>query len=129
MSEIKLNLEGIHLDMEELIKKYNGKIGSCSNSVEIQQIALFCQNNRNDYRRAVLMDMIKPEFAFAGLYPHVNTFSIESIEEMYKTRPTDNGIVILDYQDRIVNHLTEKRKIRADELSEMVNETIKKIKK
>lgn len=69
--EIKLNLEGIHLDMEELIKKYNGKIGSCSDAVEIQQISLFCQNNPRDYRKAVLLDMIKPEFAYAGLYPHI----------------------------------------------------------
>lgn len=79
MDEIKLNLEGIHLDMGELIEKYKGKVHSCDDGMEIQQISLFCQNNRNDYRRQVLMDMIKPEFAFAGLYPH--------IQQVYDIRP------------------------------------------
>ena len=71
MEDIKLNLEGIHLDMDTLIEKYDGKIHSCSNTDEIQQISLFCQHNRNDYRKVVLMDMINPTFAFAGLYPHI----------------------------------------------------------
>ena len=71
MGEIKVNLEGIHLDMDELIKRYGGKIGSCSDGTEIQQISLFCQMNRNDYRKPVLMDMINPTFAYAGLYPEV----------------------------------------------------------
>jgi DNA polymerase elongation subunit (family B) len=69
--EEKLNLEGIHLDMTELIEKYNGKIGSVSDPVEIQQISLFCQQNYNDYRKPVLLDMISSQFAYAGLYPHV----------------------------------------------------------
>ena len=64
-------LDGIHLDMSELIQKYDGKIASISNTTEIQQISLFCQQNRNDYRKPVLMDMINPQFAFAGLYPHI----------------------------------------------------------
>lgn len=71
MEDIKLNLEGIHIDMSELIEKYNGKMQSVSDTNEIQQISLFCQNNRNDYRRPVLMDMINNKFAFAGLYPHL----------------------------------------------------------
>ena len=74
----KLNLGGIHLDMDILIKKYNGKIHSCSDSIEIQQISLFCQHNRNDYRKAVLLDMVNPTFAYCGLYPHIMTsFDIE----------------------------------------------------
>lgn len=68
---MKENLDGIHLDMDELIKKYNGKIHSCSDCTEIQQISLFCQQNRNDYRKPVLLDMINPMFTFAGLYPHI----------------------------------------------------------
>ena len=59
------------MDMDELLKKYNHKIASCSDGKEIQQISLFCQQNRNDYRVPVLMDIINPMFAFAGLYPHV----------------------------------------------------------
>ena len=66
------NLDGVHLDMSELIEKYNAKIGSCSDSTEIQQISLFCQQNYNDYRKQVLLDMINPMFAFAGLYPHIH---------------------------------------------------------
>ena len=75
----KCNLDGVHLDMSKLIKKYNGKIHSVTDTKEIQQISLFCQQNRNDYRYPVLMDMISPQFSFAGLYPHVmKTFDIES---------------------------------------------------
>ncbi len=70
---MELNLEGIRLDMGELIKKYNGKIHSCSDGTEIQQISLFCQNNRNDYRKPVLMDMINPMFGYAALYPHTQS--------------------------------------------------------
>lgn len=66
-----MNLQGIHLDMDELITKYNGKVGSVSDGNEIQQISLFCQQNRNDHRNPVLMDMINPMFAYAGLYPHI----------------------------------------------------------
>ena len=66
-----LNLDGIHLDMDELIKKYNGKIHSCSDGTEIQQISLFTQQNYNDYRKPVLLDMINPMFAYGGLYPNV----------------------------------------------------------
>lgn len=66
----KLNLSGVHLDMDKLIQKYNGKMQSCSDVTEIQQISLFCQQNRNDYRRCVLMDMINPMFSYAALYPH-----------------------------------------------------------
>lgn len=66
-----MNLEGVYLDMDELITKYDGKIGSVSDGSEIQQISLFCQQNRNDYRKPVLMDMINPMFAYAGLYPHI----------------------------------------------------------
>ena len=68
---LKLNLDGIHLDMDDLLEKYDCKMHSISDGTEIQQIALFCQNNRNDYRKPVLLDMIKPMFAYAGLYPHV----------------------------------------------------------
>ena len=68
-----LNLNGIHLDMDTLIEKYNGKIHSVSDTNEIQQISLFCQHNRNDYRKPVLMDMINPMFTFAALYPHIMT--------------------------------------------------------
>lgn len=68
---MKENLQGIHLDMDQLIKKYNGKIHDCSDGIEIQQISLFCQQNRNDYRKPVLMDMINPMFAYAGLYPNI----------------------------------------------------------
>jgi len=66
-----LNLNGIHLDMDTLIEKYNGKIHSVSDTNEIQQISLFCQQNINDYRKPVLMDMINPMFTFAALYPHI----------------------------------------------------------
>ena len=66
-----LNLNGIHLDMDTLIEKYNGKIHSVSDTNEIQQISLFCQHNRTDYRKPVLMDMINPMFTFAALYPHI----------------------------------------------------------
>jgi len=83
MSTDNLNLDGIYMDMNELIEKYNGKIHSCSNSKEIQQISLFCQQNRNDYREPVLMDMINPMFSFAGLYPHTHkTYDI--LPETYK---------------------------------------------
>tara|TARA_R110000796_G_scaffold238227_3_gene358522 strand:+ start:153 stop:473 length:321 start_codon:yes stop_codon:yes gene_type:complete len=67
--ETKLILKGIHLDMDELLEKYKYKMHSISNNTEIQQISLFCQNNRNDYRKPVLMDMINPQFVYAGLYP------------------------------------------------------------
>lgn len=67
----ELNLNNIYMDMDELLEKYDGKIGSISDSNEIQQISLFCQNNPSDYRRKVLTDMINPQFAFCGLYPHV----------------------------------------------------------
>lgn len=69
----KINLDGIHLDMDTLIEKYNGKIHSVSDTNEIQQISLFCQQNRTDYRKLVLMDMINPMFTFAALYPHIMT--------------------------------------------------------
>ena len=68
-----LNLDGIHLDIDKLIEKYNGKIHSVSDTNEIQQISLFCQHNRNDYRKPVLMGMINPMFTFAALYPHIMT--------------------------------------------------------
>ena len=57
--------------MDTLIEKYNGKIHSVSDTNEIQQISLFCQQNINDYRKPVLMDMINPMFTFAALYPHI----------------------------------------------------------
>ena len=66
-----LNLNGIHLDMDTLIEKYNGKIHSVSDTNEIQQISLFCQHNRTDYRVPVLTDMINPKYSFAALYPHI----------------------------------------------------------
>jgi len=69
----KINLDGIHLDMDTLIKKYNGKIHSVSDTNEIQQMSLFCQQNINDYRKPVLIDMINPMFSFAALYPHIMT--------------------------------------------------------
>tara|TARA_R110001632_G_scaffold51400_1_gene128120 strand:+ start:520 stop:807 length:288 start_codon:yes stop_codon:yes gene_type:complete len=69
----KINLDGIHLDMDTLIEKYNGKMHSVSDSKEIQQISLFCQNNITDYRKPVLMDMINPMLSFAALYPHIMT--------------------------------------------------------
>jgi hypothetical protein len=69
----KINLDGIHLDMGTLIEKYNGKIHSVSDSKEIQQISLFCQNNITDYRKPVLIDMINPMFSFVALYPHIMT--------------------------------------------------------
>jgi hypothetical protein len=68
----KLNLDGITMDMDMVISKYNGEIHSCSDTDEIQQISLFCQQNPNDYRRPILMDMINPMFAFSGLYPHIH---------------------------------------------------------
>ena len=68
-----INLDGIHLDMDTLIENYNGKIHSVSDTKEIQQISLFCQQYRNDYRKPVLMDMINPMFTFAALYPHIMT--------------------------------------------------------
>ena len=68
-----LNLNGIHLDMDTLIEKYNGKIHSVSDTNEIQQMSLFCQQNINDYRKPVLIDMINPMFSFAALYPHIMT--------------------------------------------------------
>ena len=71
-SSNNLNLDGIYLIMDEIIKEYNGKIHSCSNTIEIQQISLFCQQNHHDYRVPVLLDMINPQFAFAGLYPHIH---------------------------------------------------------
>ena len=75
--ENELNMDGIHIDIDETIKKYNGKIHSVSDCSTIQQIALFCQHNRNDYRKSVLLDMINPQYAFAGLYPHVmKTFDV-----------------------------------------------------
>ena len=69
----KINLDGIHLDMDTLIEKYNGKIHSVSDTNEIQQMSLFCQQNINDYRKPVLIDMINPMFSFATLYPHIMT--------------------------------------------------------
>jgi len=69
----KINLDGIHLDMGTLIEKYNGKIHSVSDTNEIQQMSLFCQQNINDYRKPVLIDMINPMFSFAALYPHIMT--------------------------------------------------------
>ena len=69
----KINLYGIHLDMDTLIEKYNGKMHSVSDTNEIQQISLFCQHNINDYRKPVLIDMINPMFSFAALYPHIMT--------------------------------------------------------
>jgi len=69
----KINLNGIHLDMDTLIEKYNGKIHSVSDTNEIQQMSLFCQQNINDYRKPVLIDMINPMFSFAALYPHIMT--------------------------------------------------------
>lgn len=74
-----MNLDGIYMDMDELIEKYDGKIASVSDSKEIQQISLFCQQNRNDYRKAVLTDMINPMFAYAGLYPHVMVLYDEGV--------------------------------------------------
>jgi len=71
MEEIKLDLRDIDMDMGELLKKYNYKMHSCSNGLEIIQISRFCSQNRNDYRVAVLLDMIDPKFAYAGLYPQV----------------------------------------------------------
>ena len=68
---MKENLNGIHLNVNELIEKYDGKPHSCSDGNEIQQISLFCQQNHNDYRKCVLLDMINPMFAFCGLYPHI----------------------------------------------------------
>ena len=68
---LRLNLDGIHLDMNELLKKYDCKMHSVSDGTEIQQISLFCQQNRNDYRKPVLLDMINPMFSYGGLYPHV----------------------------------------------------------
>lgn len=57
--------------MDILIEKYNGVIQSCSDSNEIQQISLFCQQNYNDYRKQVLLDMVDNNFSFCGLYPHL----------------------------------------------------------
>lgn len=71
MSDSNLNLDDIFMDMDKLIEKYKGKIHSINNTNEIQQISLFCIQNRNDYRYPVLMDMINPTFSFAGLYPHI----------------------------------------------------------
>lgn len=76
--ELTLNMDGIFLDMENILKKYNYKIGSCKDSVEIQQISLFCMNNPRDYRKPVLIDLISPMFSFAGLYPNtMKTFNIK----------------------------------------------------
>lgn len=86
-----MNLQGIHLDMDELITKYNGKIGSVSDSNEIQQISLFCQQNKDDYRNPVLMDMINPMFAYAGLYPHV----MKSFNPEISDKITEKGREIL----------------------------------
>lgn len=69
MEDFKLNLDGVHMDMKDLLDKYNCKMHSCSDTREIQQISLFCSQNRNDYRKPVLMDMINPMFAYAALYP------------------------------------------------------------
>lgn len=66
-----LNLNGIHLDMDTLIEKYNGEIHSVLDSNEIQQISLFCQHNRTDSRVPVLTDMINPKHSFAAPYPQI----------------------------------------------------------
>lgn len=99
---MELNLEGIHLDMSELIEKYNGKFHSCSDGTEIQQISLFCQNNRNDYRKPVLMDMINPMFAYAGLYPHTHS--------------------MFHYQPEIAGKITEEGRKKIEELREMLDD-------
>lgn len=67
----ELNMDGVYLDPDRLIKKYRGKAHSISDTEEIQQISLFCQQNRGDYRVKVLLDLINPMFSFAGLYPHI----------------------------------------------------------
>jgi hypothetical protein len=79
----KLNLDGVHMDMGDLLEKYEHKMHSCSDASEIQQISLFCQQNRNDYRVPVLLDLIKPMFAFAGLYPH--------IQKIHNIKPDKNA--------------------------------------
>ena len=110
--ENKLNLEGIHMDMDELLEKYNHKIHSCDDGMEIQQISLFCQNNRNDYRKPVLMDMINPQFAYAALYPHIQQFHYErpdiqaavwNLDNLYENGkiPKYRDITILDHADLI----------------------------
>lgn len=77
-SKNELNLNGIHLNMKDLLKKYNSKIGSCSDAEEIQQISLFCQQNRNYYLKQVLIDMINPMYSYCGLYPEImKTFNIK----------------------------------------------------
>lgn len=118
--EEKLNLEGIHLDMTELIEKYSGKIGSVSDPVEIQQISLFCQQNYNDYRKPVLLDMIKREFAYAGLYPHcINFEELKKVEE--KTKKVREAIRLLieaGYRPLVCGDINELRfaKPKEDEL-------------
>jgi len=71
------------MNMDKLIEKYNGEIHSCRDANEIQQIALFCIENMKDYRNPVLMDMIKPTFAFCGLYPHIH--------KIHYIKPDDNA--------------------------------------
>jgi len=78
--EEKLNLEGIDIDMNELINKYNGKMGSVSDPEEIRQISLFCIQNDEYIYKEVLMDMINPGFSFCGLYPSIiKTYDIKPI--------------------------------------------------
>jgi len=69
---MNITLNGIYIDMDSIISKYNGKIQSITDIFEIQQIYLFCQQNYSDYRKATLLDMINPQFAFAALYSHIN---------------------------------------------------------
>jgi hypothetical protein len=97
MEEFKLNLDGVHMDMQELLDKYECKMHSCSDGREIQQISLFCQQNRNDYRKPVLMDMINPMFAYAALYPHT--------QKLHKTYPEGT----CETAEEIVKELIKKR--------------------
>jgi hypothetical protein len=108
---LKLNLDGIYLDMDDLLKKYDCKMHSCSEGKEIQQIALFCQQNINDYRKPVLMDMINPKFSFAGLYPHVmKSFDKESftkaqkdfIVKLYDERKKKRNIISIDTPSELI---------------------------
>ena len=104
---MELNLEGIHLDMSELIEKYNGKIHSCSDGTEIQQISLFCQNNRNDYRKPVLMDMINPMFGYAALYPQ--TFSYSDIRPEITGKITEEGKVNIEKMREMLKDIYNDR--------------------
>ena len=95
-----LNMKGVQIDIDAILKKYECRMQSISDTVEISQIALFCQQNPNHYRNVVLMDMINHMWTYAAMYPQPMTKMDYSA---YLGRKEGNEV-----RDEVLNKYLEK---------------------